>query len=249
MKKYYYDYLDGNYNRIFGARICHKITEIYHNFFLCNENQILNALENGKHFDVLVPLNSLDGQVWDYIDPKKTKIFYFPCPDYGILPINCLDYLVTSIIKFLKERKKVALFCMGGHGRTGYIASCVLGKLKVLNPIEVIKKKYCENAIETISQFNSIEEYLGINCYKYTYPMRMNEFKEWMISNIIKLYNEKDKKKEGDNKSQQYNYKYYTQSKYSYLYNLTIDELIALCYVLKIQIPTKFSELVISMIE
>lgn len=48
---------------------------------------------------------------------------------------------------------------MGGHGRTGYFASLILGKLGIEDPIAHLRENYCENSVETNSQVKAISEF------------------------------------------------------------------------------------------
>ena len=61
--------------------------------------------------------------------------------------------------KLYLENKKVGLFCLGGHGRTGYVACGVLGKLGYADPIAQIRKVYCNSAVESNSQIKQIAKY------------------------------------------------------------------------------------------
>jgi len=56
--------------------------------------------------------------------------------------------------------KKVAIFCIGGHGRTGYFTSLLLGKLGIEDPIDYLRKNYCEKAVETNCQVEAIANFL-----------------------------------------------------------------------------------------
>ena len=54
----------------------------------------------------------------------------------------------------------MGLFCLGGHGRTGYVASAVLGKLGYEDPIGFLRKKYCGRAVESNAQISHIAQFL-----------------------------------------------------------------------------------------
>ena len=139
----------------FKPKICHEFKEIYPNFWL---SSIRQAFELATFVDVLVPLDSLDGDVWKYFDGE---IHYWPICDMSVLPTKILDRAVNDIISCLKQGKKVGMFCLGGHGRTGYLAACVLGKLGIEDPIQRIHDNYCTHAIETLNQYKSIANYLN----------------------------------------------------------------------------------------
>lgn len=230
-------------NVFIGKHNCHKVTEIYPNLFLGGREQIIDAIINGKKFDVLVPLDSLDPVIWKYMNPYEIEIFFFPCPDYGTLNEECLNYLVKHILKFIKKGKKTALFCLGGHGRTGYIAACVLGKLGIKNPVDVIRNNYCQHTIETYEQMLEVQEYTGANLNKYLDKMLEEEFMDYLYSKVatiareeaIKEYNEKNGGKES-------NKMYYPSV--SWVYKCSKEELLEICDLYGLVIPKKYSKFI-----
>lgn len=136
---------------------CHiGFTEIIPHLFLGKLADITPGFV--RNIDVLVPLDSLLGKVWDY--DWRGEILYIPITDYRTLPKDLEKRFVERIIKKIQEGKDVAIFCLGGHGRTGYMASLVLGKLGFSDPIEYIRKNYCKNAVESSRQIESIAEFL-----------------------------------------------------------------------------------------
>ena len=135
---------------------CHICTEIYPNLWLGNLSQRWDMVDNGC--DVLVPLDSIDGNIWKDFNGE---IHYWPIEDMSVLPTHVLDRAVNDIISCLKAGKKVGMFCIGGHGRTGYLAACVLGKLGINDPIQHIHENYCIKAIEVCSQYRHIATYLN----------------------------------------------------------------------------------------
>lgn len=108
--------------------------------------------------DVLVPLDSLNAKIWQA--GFRGEILYYPIEDYGVLPDEVLTVLTSKILDRLKSGKRVGIFCLGGHGRTGYVVSVVLGKLGYEDPIGFLRKHYCEKAIESSEQIRHIAEVL-----------------------------------------------------------------------------------------
>jgi hypothetical protein len=81
------------------------------------------------------------------------------------LPEKQLSILVNGIISNLHEGKKVEIGCMGGHGRTGTLAACVIGKEMGWNARETIKylrDTYCDEAVETRVQIEAVDDFLGM---------------------------------------------------------------------------------------
>lgn len=136
---------------------CHDVTEICRNLFIGGLNSVSEMILD-KQVDVLVPLDSLDGNIWDL--GFRGEILYYPIRDFGTLPYDVYCDLIDIIYqKLYLENKKVGLFCLGGHGRTGYVACGVLGKLGYADPIAQIRKVYCNSAVESNSQIKQIAKY------------------------------------------------------------------------------------------
>ena len=139
---------------------CHSgPIEIIKNLFCGSEDEALVMAKEPIKVDTLIPLNDLDAKIWDL--GFRGEILYYPVKDYGILPNDVLDDLVSKIIDRIRNGKKVGLFCMGGHGRTGYVASIVLGKLGYKDPIQFLRANYCKEAVESNAQIQHIADVLG----------------------------------------------------------------------------------------
>ena len=108
--------------------------------------------------DVLFPLDRLPGWVWE--TGFRGEIVYYPITDYEALPDDVLDGLVAAVLERLKAGKRVAVFCIGGHGRTGYVAACVLYRLGQENPIAFLRQNYSPSAVESEEQELSVERFL-----------------------------------------------------------------------------------------
>ena len=82
--------------------------------------------------------------------------------DAGVpaLPISYWEALLT----FLKDfRQDVYFCCEGGHGRTGTALAIIYGLAckKVVDPVAVIRKCYCDEAVETMVQIEYVEDITG----------------------------------------------------------------------------------------
>ncbi len=107
--------------------------------------------------DVLFPLDSLPGWIWRA--GFRGEVVYYPITDYNILPDDVLDRLVEAVMERMKAGRRVAIFCVGGHGRTGYVASCVMHMLGEKRPIAFLRDKYSFEAVETTEQQHAIERF------------------------------------------------------------------------------------------
>jgi len=147
-------------NAFASAPSCHSgPVEVIKNLFCGGEDEAPAMAAAPIRVDTLVPLLSLNTAVWD--SEFCGEILYCPIKDYGTLDNDILDALVSKILDRLSHGKKVGLFCMGGHGRTGYVASVVLGKLGYEDPIQFLRENYCRKAVESNAQIRHIAEILG----------------------------------------------------------------------------------------
>ena len=134
---------------------CHEITEICPGLLISGYRDVERMIKMGV--DVLVPLDSLTGNVWD--TGFRGEILYCPIPDFGVLPDDVLERLVSDITERLDAGKRMGMFCIGGHGRTGYVAACVLKRRSVENPIAYLHRHYCQNAVESDEQREAIARF------------------------------------------------------------------------------------------
>ena len=130
--------------------------EIVSDLILGGLRELNEILEAGP--DALLPLDRLPGTVW--VSGFRGEVVYYPITDMGVLPDDVLDELVDAILARLRAGKRVAVFCAGGHGRTGYVASCVLYRLGYDNPIAFLRKNYSMSAVETDAQGEAVFRYI-----------------------------------------------------------------------------------------
>ena len=108
--------------------------------------------------DVLVPLERVPGYIWK--EGFRGEIVYYPICDYGTLPDDVLERLVDEVVARLHAGKRTAIFCVGGHGRTGYVSACVLYRLGIGNPIVFLREKYSVFAVESSEQELAVERFI-----------------------------------------------------------------------------------------
>ena len=158
--------------------------EIVPGLILGSVSDVEQMVEMGA--DVLVPLAYLDSDVWN--TDFRGEILYCPIKDRGVLPLDVLDTMVLKILIRLDKKRKVALFCAGGHGRTGYLAACVLAALGNKDPIGHLRKEYSPHAVETDAQAE------GILTYMEKLKAEMDEIYVPWIDNVSKETNERVRK-------------------------------------------------------
>ena len=129
--------------------------EIIPNLFIGSYKESYDMILKGV--EVLFPLHAAFGDIWS--KGFKGQIIYYPIEDFNVLPTDIAERLVGEILHCLAAGHKVGLYCLGGHGRTGYIASIVIGRLKLAeDPIAFIRKNYCNLAVESTAQVKHIAE-------------------------------------------------------------------------------------------
>lgn len=150
-----------------GRRFCHNgPIEIYPGLYL---GSLAESTEMACFCDILVPLAECYGSIWD--KGFRGEIWYYPTRDYNVLPEDVADQAVSRIIEALENKKKVGIFCLGGHGRTGYLACLVLGALDYADPIRYVRDNYCKLAVESNEQIKQIAD-------KCEAPWLYDEYKE-----------------------------------------------------------------------
>lgn len=190
-----------------GRRFCHNgPVEVYPNLYL---GSLGESSQMAKFCDILVPLAECYGSIWD--NGFRGEIWYYPIRDYSVLPDDVADKAVHKIVSALENKKKVGIFCLGGHGRTGYLACLVLGALDYADPIRYVRENYCKLAVESNSQIKQIAE-------KCEAPWLYDEYKEddWGTSGL----NAWLEAHQGGYNAYDYGYNYYgNYGNYGYGYN------------------------------
>lgn len=190
-----------------GRRFCHNgPVEVYPNLYL---GSLAESSQMAEFCDILVPLAECYGSIWD--KGFRGEIWYYPIRDYSVLPDDVATQAVTKIVSALENKKKVGIFCLGGHGRTGYLACLVLGALDYADPIRYVRENYCKLAVESNSQIKQIAE-------KCDAPWLYDEYKEdeWGTSGL----NAWLEAHQGGYNAYDYGYNYYgNYGNYGYGYN------------------------------
>ncbi len=135
---------------------CHTAKEILPGLILGGQRDLRQILAMKP--DVLVPLDSLNGYIWE--QGFRGEILYYPIQDMRILPIDVISRLVRDVLSRLDEGKRLAMFCAGGHGRTGYAAACVLAARGDPDPIGRVREQYCAYAVENERQEEGVRAYM-----------------------------------------------------------------------------------------
>lgn len=124
--------------------------------------------------DVLVPLLGCEGLEFGerYMlaagqEPHKLLTFR-PDRQYDVLCARLVDFggvppgwemfLRTKVIPLLQEGKNILAFCYAGQGRTGTFLASLVAILEpdCPDPIEEVRHRYSEHAVETVAQAKAI---------------------------------------------------------------------------------------------
>lgn len=116
-------------------------------------------IDDVSHVDTVVSLNGRLPRVpfgtrYDFVDAELA--------DYGGVPTVWREF-ITNVAAEIIEGKKFMGFCTGGHGRTGCFAASLVAVLcpEVADPIEYIRKGYCDRAVESSKQIEAVFELAG----------------------------------------------------------------------------------------
>jgi len=161
---------------------CQDFVEIHKNLWLGSKMTILNLITKNE-IDVLVPLDDLTSDIWKY--GYTGEIEYCPIEDFGVLPKNIEKIIVDKIVNYIKNDKSVAVFCSGGKGRTGYIASLVLKELNCISHengvIGHLRDVYNKEAVESYKQISRAAESELVEYWK-----KESYENQWIYNCIIK---------------------------------------------------------------
>jgi len=101
--------------------------------------------------------------------PQQYPWLRLPIKDYGVpnhLGAEFWEALANDILAMLKDGMKIIVFCQGGHGRTGMVASilCYLLNPKAIgpDPINWVREHYCKKAVETAEQVEYVHKMVGL---------------------------------------------------------------------------------------
>lgn len=78
--------------------------------------------------------------------------------DFGGVPDGWENFLRCQVIPLLMEGKNILAFCYAGQGRTGTFLASLVAILEpgVPDPIEEVRHRYSECAVETVAQAKAI---------------------------------------------------------------------------------------------
>ena len=106
--------------------------------------------EDYEGFDLVIPLEP------DFrcFLGQEVNIMWCPWRDMSEPPKGFEDMLPERVIPALSAGKKILVYCIGSHGRTGtFIASLIaLLEPETPDPIAAVRERHCAKSVETLSQ-------------------------------------------------------------------------------------------------
>ncbi|KKR48751.1 MAG: hypothetical protein UT86_C0003G0080 [Candidatus Magasanikbacteria bacterium GW2011_GWC2_40_17] len=109
-------------------------------------------------FDVLIPLD--DTRAIRLELGQTVQVLGCPWPDFSPPPDGFEEFLLDKVIPLLQAGKKVMVYCIGSHGRTGTFLASLIALLEnreqTPDPISAARKRHCHKSVETLEQAEAI---------------------------------------------------------------------------------------------
>lgn len=120
--------------------------------YACAQRDVDIAVKTG--FDVISPLVQSAGTEFN---GYYGLLLWFPIPDMTAPEPKRLRIHAQRLITYAKAGNHVVTFCHGSHGRTGTVLATCIGLLEPdVDPIDTVRARHCEHAVETQSQVEAI---------------------------------------------------------------------------------------------
>lgn len=110
--------------------------------------------EDLERFDLIIPL---EPKIPTRLGHRQhVEILGCPWPDYGPPPEGFEEFLWNEVIPELKRGKRILVYCIGSHGRTGTFLASLIALLespeRTPDPIAAVRRRHCDHAVETLKQ-------------------------------------------------------------------------------------------------
>jgi len=103
--------------------------------------------------DVLVLLTWRLYSIGEKCEAQGIRFIHHGVRDYGTPRRKPWLALLDRIIQELKAGEEVAIYCGGGHGRTGMLLGSLIAVLEPeMDPAQAVRERYCFEAIENPRQ-------------------------------------------------------------------------------------------------
>lgn len=133
---------------------------------------------------------------------NNQRVIYFPIVDMKAplqRDMENFERVLEIIHHDLLCGKSVHVQCIGGHGRTGLVLACYVGKYReIKNPVKWVRENYCEEAVESWEQVKFVSTFTNTRLFtsprKFQIVVREKKrYDEWW-EELLKQVDEMDKK-------------------------------------------------------
>lgn len=114
--------------------------------------------EDVKQFDVVIGLARLrDPQQLKRDLKQGAELVQYELEDFGGVPEDWGSFL-GRVVEYLRQEKRVLVFCGAGQGRTGTLLASLVALLEpdVHDPVRAVRERYCPHAVETSAQARAV---------------------------------------------------------------------------------------------
>lgn len=154
-----------------------------------NAGMIVINLTETESFGAKNPIKVVGFDLPEMEKWQKVRYISIPVQDMKA-PLVHPDFwydLVDALINLAKKEGGVDILvvCQGGHGRTGTVLSILAGILmpELDNPVEFIRKEYCEEAVETQSQELYVRDVLDMDFPISEYNVKTTNYNQGALNN------------------------------------------------------------------
>lgn len=116
--------------------------------------------EDLERADIVVPLEaSVPARLG-----QRVEILACPWRDYGPPPAGFEDFLRDQVVPELAAGRKLLVYCIGSHGRTGSFLASLISLLEpeTVDPIVAARERHCKKAVESREQAEAIFALRGL---------------------------------------------------------------------------------------
>lgn len=112
--------------------------------------------EDLERADVVIPLeNRVPARLG-----QSVVVLGCPWKDFAPPPDGFEQFLRESVIPLLAEGRRLLVYCIGSHGRTGTFVASLIALVEspeeTPDPIQAVRERHCRKAVETLEQAESV---------------------------------------------------------------------------------------------
>ena len=114
------------------------------------------------------------------VDTDGGDVYCEPWPDFGVISIERLRYLVKLAKESLEDGNSLEVGCIGAHGRTGTFLAAMMIELEECSAkeaIDEVRSRYCNSAIESWEQESMLYKMTG----EKAPPAPYKDFNQWKL--------------------------------------------------------------------